>query len=180
MWAMPTWFDFVVTVPHLCTQVDQCMFGHASFRGSLFIQQVAAFHPLELRCDPSHLHHPPGTSSLAYPWPLARALTHDVQKQWLGWDLKLPADRLEFLADMIQACRAYVGVQVRKKLPHWCLSFNLLPRREALFPSFAAVSFNLAADCLLACLCLPAASAIPGWNAFLPDLRSCVLSFTGG
>ena len=174
MWALPAWVNFVETVPHLCTHVDQCMFGHASFRSSLFIHNIAAFHPLELRCDRSHLHEPArGTSSLAYPWTLARALAHAVREQMLGWGIKLPADRLEFLDDMIKACRAYAGVQVRKRLPPLVPEFQFVAKVRGLFPefcrSFLQPGSRLPASMPLpsSCVCHPQLERVPAGSKVL-------------
>ena len=171
MWALPAWVHFVDTVPHLCTHVDQCMFGHASFRSS---HNIAAFHPLELRCDRSHLHEPArGTSSLAYPWTLARALAHAVREQMLGWGIKLPADRLEFLDDMIKACRAYAGVQVRKRLPPLVPEFQFVAKVRGLFPefcrSFLQPGNRLPASMPLpsSCVCHPQLERIPAGSKVL-------------
>ena len=50
---------------------------------------------------------------------------------------KLPADRLEFLDDMIQACRAYAGVQVRKKMPPLVPEFRTFVKVRGPLPEFS-------------------------------------------
>ena len=138
MWDMPSWGDFFENVPHLCTTLDQCMFGHASFRRSLLVHNLGTFHALDRQCDQAHLHEPSrGASALAYPWALARAIAHAVREQLLRWGVKLPADRLEFLDDMIRACRAYAGIQVRKKVPPLVPEFRTFVKVRGPLPEFS-------------------------------------------
>ena len=134
MWDMPSWGEFFENVPHLCTTVDQCMFGHASFRSSLLVHNVGTFHALDRQCDQDHLHEPSrGASTLAYPW--ARPCHRSCRQGTAATVGKLPADRLEFLDDMIQACRAYAGVQVRKKVPPLVSEFRTFVKVRGPLPA---------------------------------------------
>ena len=93
----------------------------------------------------------------------------------LGWDIKLPADRLEFLADMIQACRAYVGVRVRKKFPHPPLvpEFQLVAKTRGLVPEFCSSVFQPGSRlpaCMplpTSCVCHPRLERIPAGSKVL-------------
>ena len=76
-------------------------------------------------CDGQHEHDSWGmvkdkwATSLetAYPWPLAKAMAQCIRSQLESAGVSFPATRLQDLDHVVQASRAYSGVQTRKRLP---------------------------------------------------------------
>ena len=125
MWKTKHFRRFLNTVPHFQTALHHCMFGSSRQKKTLLVHNCVGLQSMAVLCDGQHEHDSWGmvkdkwATSLetTYPWPLAKAMAQCIRGQLESAGVSFPATRLQDLDHVVQASRAYSGVQTRKRLP---------------------------------------------------------------
>ena len=164
MWKAEHFRLFLKEVPHFQTALHHGMFGSRRQKKTLLVRNSVGLLSLAVLCDGQHDHDKWGmvenkfATSLetAYPWRLCQAIADAIQQQLQSAGVVFPPLQLKDLDNVIQASRAFAGVQTRRKLPplvpefHHCVTVEgLIPQPPAGFTpgQKTGVDFHVPRNC---------------------------------
>ncbi|CAE7296178.1 car, partial [Symbiodinium sp. CCMP2592] len=146
LWILPAWKRFLQRHDIFQTVFHQCEYGGLSRRETLLVHNVPKFQELQRTCSGKHVHLGWGRSGLldnvsegAYPWGLCKLMASLLKEHFLALGCAGPATEIRATANVVQASRAFSGMQSRKRVPPLLSEFASV--HSVMVPSSLAESF---------------------------------------